>query len=627
MINIDTLYIEYTTSSSVNTYGVPFVFGFNPVGTPQLKITLDDTVLNYISDFTLDTPQTSIVLVSYPPAGKLLRIERDVPFLQESDYQVGRIDPEQIERDFDLAVERDQELRGITDILKNDLYSYVYVELAKAVQKTTLPSAVVDAAIDPASAGTVNIRIIKRDTNTGAETPTLLSLPLATISLAGLASPALLQQVLNNTNAISSLEKEAFLVTDLPPNPTQNELDVSWINASGIPPSGGDSLYDSINNIHYVCYDVQGGGHIWKVTETPPIVGFGQSADGGFIKSSDTQWYIKAAADNTGFVVGLSALATQVYQIDSTLTGHTGNSNNPHQVTAAQVDAYTKLEVDTAISSLPALNAHIVDYNNPHQVTAALVGSYTKAEVDAMIAQINPNGNGEDMVDAYKVDSTHVLVLLSQAPLTPPTIADFVILDTGGATISGVTLSGSGISYTLTFPAPINNDLQVSYLRGGTPAAIDVKPLPVLLDLTGTALATDFSSIPSGMILASVLSTTTNAPTLTEAALAIINWNGATFDVEIREHGISGKIYHSIINITDTGANVWEESGGAVLIYKLVETSDTVLTVTLTQAITGGTWHLYDLTTGTDSTIAVAGSNPYTLTGTRPNAYGVYYEN
>lgn len=54
---------------------------------------------------------------------------------------------------------------------------------------------------------------------------------------------------------------------------------------------------------------------------------------------------------------------------------HIGRKDNPHEVTAAQVGAYTTGEVDLLVSGVTGdLTAHTTDTTNPHEVTAAQVG-------------------------------------------------------------------------------------------------------------------------------------------------------------------------------------------------------------------------------------------------------------
>lgn len=51
-------------------------------------------------------------------------------------------------------------------------------------------------------------------------------------------------------------------------------------------------------------------------------------------------------------------------------------TSNPHKVTAAQIGAYDKSELDSIVANYRAMvQAHVTDYNNPHKLTATQVGA------------------------------------------------------------------------------------------------------------------------------------------------------------------------------------------------------------------------------------------------------------
>ena len=127
MINTPVNKNEHTIQSGVVDYPIGFPFYFNPDRTPQLLVKIGDEELRFNYNFELSEDNGSVVLkpteeeswtLEGPEdfswmtkwAGKDLLIERAVPFVQDSDYQLGRISSEQIERDFDLSVMRDQML-------------------------------------------------------------------------------------------------------------------------------------------------------------------------------------------------------------------------------------------------------------------------------------------------------------------------------------------------------------------------------------------------------------------------------------------------------------------------------------------------------------------------------------
>jgi hypothetical protein len=96
-----------------------------------------------------------------------------------------------------------------------------------------------------------------------------------------------------------------------------------------------------------------------------------------------------------------SNLGAELTSLQAQLTAHIQNYANPHQVTAAQVGAYTIAQTTAAINTASAtlnssittvqtnLTSHEQNISNPHQVTAAQVGAYTTTQSDANLAAVN----------------------------------------------------------------------------------------------------------------------------------------------------------------------------------------------------------------------------------------------
>lgn len=123
MLNKSTSRSEYVVQSGVTPYPIGFTFQYNGDDTPQIRVTIGDMVAVENLHFIISEDLLTIKLIPLEeeaPAdpndyswlekwvGMPLVIERDIPFVQESDYQLGRISPERIEKDFDLSVMRDQ---------------------------------------------------------------------------------------------------------------------------------------------------------------------------------------------------------------------------------------------------------------------------------------------------------------------------------------------------------------------------------------------------------------------------------------------------------------------------------------------------------------------------------------
>ena len=127
MINSELSEISYVIQAGVTTYPIGFEYHFNENNSPQLLVKIGESVAIINVDFQLSADESEIILIPTEEeakaqtspndtrwmdriVGKELLITRDIPFVQTSDYTVGRISPEQIEYDFDRTVMRDQEI-------------------------------------------------------------------------------------------------------------------------------------------------------------------------------------------------------------------------------------------------------------------------------------------------------------------------------------------------------------------------------------------------------------------------------------------------------------------------------------------------------------------------------------
>ena len=98
----------------------------------------------------------------------------------------------------------------------------------------------------------------------------------------------------------------------------------------------------------------------------------------------------------------------------STLTSHTGNKSNPHGVTAAQVGAYTKSEIDSTVSNL---NTSISGKAAKSTTLSGygITDAYTKTQVDTIASGKSDTGHSHTTADitdfatemAKKADASH----------------------------------------------------------------------------------------------------------------------------------------------------------------------------------------------------------------------------
>lgn len=113
MIVNTTCTITHTTLADANAwYSVPFTY-VTVLNVPQLVVTLNGASLTYGTNYTLGT--SGLKLLTGQGAGKTLVITRNTPATQTIDFQTGMVDPDEIEKSFDLCAMRDQEIDNKID--------------------------------------------------------------------------------------------------------------------------------------------------------------------------------------------------------------------------------------------------------------------------------------------------------------------------------------------------------------------------------------------------------------------------------------------------------------------------------------------------------------------------------
>lgn len=128
MVNSELSEKSYIIQAGVTEYPIGFEYHFNENNSPQLLVKIGESVAIINVDFQLSSDGSKIILIPTEEpnwmdkiVGKELLITRDIPLVQASDYSVGRINPEQIEYDFDNAVMRDQMLADEIDHVQGEL--------------------------------------------------------------------------------------------------------------------------------------------------------------------------------------------------------------------------------------------------------------------------------------------------------------------------------------------------------------------------------------------------------------------------------------------------------------------------------------------------------------------------
>lgn len=127
MINSTIAKKTYTGNAGVLVYPIGFQYMRDALtNAPEIEVLLDGGELTFGTDYTVSDDGLNVILSNAVANGAKIEIYRTTSMLQESDYQVGRISPEQIEKDFDRLAMRDQELAQADEDIATE------VALAKA---------------------------------------------------------------------------------------------------------------------------------------------------------------------------------------------------------------------------------------------------------------------------------------------------------------------------------------------------------------------------------------------------------------------------------------------------------------------------------------------------------------
>lgn len=218
-----------------------------------------------------------------------------------------------------------------------------------------------------------------------------------------------------------------------------------------------------------------------------------------------------AIEDNQDMLETLnSAIGTKANASD--LTSHTGNKSNPHSVTASQVGAYTKAEVDSKLSGkADSGHTHTIDSSlsststNPVQnkvvksaldgkantshgnhvpatqtadntkflrndntwqsVTPSNIGAYTKAEIDSKVSTLNTAINGK-----AASNHTHSAYVNQNAFSNVKVGTTTVVAD---STTDTLELAGSNVTIT---PDATNDKVTIGITKANVTSALGYTP-------------------------------------------------------------------------------------------------------------------------------------------------------
>lgn len=203
------------------------------------------------------------------------------------------------------------------------------------------------------------------------------------------------------------------------------------VTAGTVSGSSGSVSHGGTINIPSITYNAN--GHITSTTTTAvtlpsqySLPAATSSALGGVKSGGDvtisSAGVITVNDDSHAHVIsnvdGLQS-ALDAKAASSTLTSHTGNTSNPHSVTAAQVGAYTKAEVDSALSG-KATSSHT------HTGLQAVTTAGTGAAYTATVSGITSLTKGVNFIMLPHTQSTTKTPTLNVNGLGAKTIQRYI---------------------------------------------------------------------------------------------------------------------------------------------------------------------------------------------------------
>jgi len=159
-----------------------------------------------------------------------------------------------------------------------------------------------------------------------------------------------------------------------------------WISAVTLGAANALTAHTDLINPHGTYFSAltyTAHTHVWSndiISKPTTISGYGI-----------TDAYTKTETDVN--FVSATTFANHVQNFNS----HTADTSNPHNVTAAQISAYTYIQANANFVSAITFASHTADTSNPHNVTAAQISAYTYTQSDNTFATIiNLNSHTAD---------------------------------------------------------------------------------------------------------------------------------------------------------------------------------------------------------------------------------------
>lgn len=190
-------------------------------------------------------------------------------------------------------------------------------------QVTTLAEVTVqsDTAVS-GDASTVTITKSLKHLNSVAATDTTMPLPVASETAAGVMNPATFIAVQNNSEDINSILQGAVAITGLAAEPTQEQLNAAWKDATALGVLiNRASIFDVDNNKLWYYYTNTSTWYAVNANGGEVTVTQFTNDTAGIIKGSDNDGQLFAEADGTGSVVGWDGVKHDIENLTQLIAG------------------------------------------------------------------------------------------------------------------------------------------------------------------------------------------------------------------------------------------------------------------------------------------------------------------
>lgn len=516
MINSQTTHTEHLTIADQTAwYSIGFTYDTNTTtGVPELAVLLDGVRLTYGTDYIVGV--SGVQLTTQPEAGLNLVIRRDIPFTQEIDFQIGIIDPEQIEHGFDRSVMRDQELADYADWLEgevHDIQDYIgtfgdVVTHDVSEFATASQGAKADTAVQPGDLSTVATTGSYNDLSNKPTLGTAAAADITDFATAAQGAkadtavqPADLATVATtgSYNDLSNKPSLATVATTGSYNDLSNRPTIPTVGSGVITVTQGGTTKGTfnVNQSTSTTIALDNGGVSSVNGQTGAVV----------LSSSD----VGALASTTKYGASLVlSMNSSTYVVTATLKDQDGNTLGSAQT------------IDLPLESVVVNGSY--DSQTKEVVLTLESGSTIRFSVADLVSGLQTEITSLNMLDADLVDdttSTHKFATASEKALIATAVqpADLATVATTGAysDLSGTPTLGT---------AAAANATDFATAAQGSKADTAVQPAD-LATVATTGSYTDLSNTPT---FVSSINSQTGAVTLTASDLGALPTAGGTMD-------------------------------------------------------------------------------------------------